>query len=431
MIFKRENNMKYGINKYLIILGIFILYTGTFAQGFNASGLAMGNAYGALARGVDAFAWNPANLALSHDNLLEINLIGFNVNVANSSFSIDDYKRYFTESGHHGHWDTQDVNDILDLIPDDGLDVSADAYANAIGILFDRYGFSVQGVGKSIGVMPKSLVELVLKGNQELYKEYSINDFDGSGYSALKFSLSLSHPIPFKKYFDEFAVGLNVNYYYGIAVAEVISANGAVVTTNDTILNSVDIAYRTGQSGGGIGFDIGAAGKIQKKWTASLALKNLFATVNWNNENWEYRIYASKTGISIEDVENSTEDIFEVDTVSTDPFKTTIPVVFHLGLAYDFLDNLVFTMDLDQAFANKLGYSDRAQIAFGAQYNPIALIPLRAGMSFGGKYKYLFGVGFGIHAGFFNFDLAYAMHQGLWPTKTSGFSTAANIKLVF
>ena len=226
--------MKYRINTLLILLGIFFLNSVSFAQGFNASGLGMGNAYGALARGVDAFAWNPANLALSHDNKLEINLIGFNVNAANSSFSISDYERYFTESGHGGHWNAQDINTILDLIPDDGLDVSADAHANAFGLLFDKYGFSVQGVGKSLGVMPKSLIELALKGNQELFKEYSFNDFDSDAYSALKFSLSLSHPIPFKKYFDEFGVGLNINYYYGIGMAEVISAEGAVVTTYDT-----------------------------------------------------------------------------------------------------------------------------------------------------------------------------------------------------
>jgi long-subunit fatty acid transport protein len=266
------------------------------------------------------------------------------------------------------------------------------------------------------------LVELALKGNQDLFKEYSINDFDGNGYTAAKFSLSLSHPIPIKKYFDEFGVGLNVNYYYGIAVAEVISSEGAVVTTNDTILNTVDIVYRTGQGGGGIGFDIGAAGRINKKWTVSLALNNLFATLNWKNETFEHHIYPSQTGISIEEPDKSTEDPFKEDTLSTAPFKTSLPVVFHMGLAYDFLENLIFTLDLEQAFENKAGYSDRGQIAFGAQYKPLSILPLRAGMSFGGKYKYLFGVGFGVHAGFFNFDIAYAMHQGLWPT---------NIKFVF
>jgi hypothetical protein len=63
--------------------------TSSFAQGFNATGLGMGNAFGAVARGVDAFAWNPANLALKYENRMEINLIGFNFNAANSSLKKD------------------------------------------------------------------------------------------------------------------------------------------------------------------------------------------------------------------------------------------------------------------------------------------------------------------------------------------------------
>jgi len=53
------------------------------------------------------------------------------------------------------------------------------------------------------------------------------------------------------------------------------------------------------------------------------------------------------------------------------------------------------------------------------------------GMSFGGKWKYLLGLGTGLHLGFFHLDLAYAMHQAMWPTKSTGYSAAANIKFVF
>jgi hypothetical protein len=50
-------------SKYLVLI-----LTGTafvsllFSQEFNARGIAMGQAYGAVARGVDATNWNPANL---------------------------------------------------------------------------------------------------------------------------------------------------------------------------------------------------------------------------------------------------------------------------------------------------------------------------------------------------------------------------------
>lgn len=422
--------MKRIINLLTIILLTSLLITSAFGQGFNASGLGMGGAYGALARGVDAFAWNPANLALSHENKLEINLAGVNFNAANSSFSIDDYKRYFTQSGHHGYWTPEDIDKLLDMIPDEGLDINGDVKANAVGLLFDKYGLSVQLIGKTRGLIPKSLYELALKGNQDINKEYSFNDFDGDGFTAVKFSLSLSQPIPFKKYFDEFGVGLNVNYYSGIIVGEVVRSEGIFATTSSAIVSSMDVVSRTGQSGNGLGFDIGAAGKFNDKWSMSLVLNNLFAGIKWHNELKENIATFVVDSITIDNI-GELDSLISTTTNPIDEFRTTLPIVAHLGLAYHYLDNLTFTLDLEQAFEEKMGYSDRGQIAAGVQYSPIKYIPLRAGFSVGGKWKYLFGLGMGIHVGFFHIDLAYAMHQGMWPTKTTGFSTAANIKLVF
>ncbi len=418
---------------------IYILFTLSFifgfsapsyAQGFNASGMAMGGAYGALARGVDAFTWNPANLALSYDNKLEINLVGVNLNLANSSLSIDQYERYFTESGHGGTWDEQDKKDLLDLIPANGLKLSGDLEANVFGLLFGPYGFSVQMIGKSRGIVPKSIFELVLKGNQRLYKEFNFNDTDADGFSAVKLSLSLSHPIPFKKYFDEFGVGLNINYYRGLIMAEVRNFDGSFVTSPDGVISSMDIIYRTGVDGQGIGFDAGAAGRFNDKWSVSLGLYNLFAGIDWRKETGEYRTSTIKDTIKFDETEEL-DDIFRTDTLSTASFRTNLPVVLHIGLAYDFFENLTFALDLEQSFKEKMGYSDRGQLAIGVQYTPVKIVPLRAGMSFGGKWKYKMGLGFGLHLGFFHLDLAYAMHKALWPTKASGFSTAANIKFAF
>jgi hypothetical protein len=426
--YSKEDRMKKNINVIIAVICLISLNSLSFAQGFNASGLAMGGAYGALARGTDAFAWNPANLALSYDKKLEINLVGLNLNAANSTLTIDQYERYFTESGHGGYWDDQEIRDILKLIPDDGLDANIDAKANVFGLLFGRYGFSVQGMGKAMGVIPKSMFELFLKGNDQLYKNYHFNDFNAEGFAAIKLSLSLSHPIPFKKYFDEFGVGLNINYYSGIGVFEVLESEGSFVTTNNALLTSMNIVTRNGQGGTGMGFDVGAAGRIKDKWSVSLALNNLFAGIKWKRELEVYKYTSQIDTIQIEDI-NELEEAFEEDTLKIDPFRTSLPVVFHLGLAYDLYENLTFALDLEQAFEKKIGYSDKGQLSIGVQYSPIKMIPLRAGMTFGGKWKYLMGLGFGLHLGFFHLDLAYAMHQGLWPTKTSGTSVAANIKI--
>ena len=84
--YSKEDRMKKNINLITAVFCLISISSLSFAQGFNASGLGMGGAYGALARGTDAFAWNPANLALSYDKKLEINLVGFNLNAANSMY---------------------------------------------------------------------------------------------------------------------------------------------------------------------------------------------------------------------------------------------------------------------------------------------------------------------------------------------------------
>ncbi len=422
--------MKNYIIKSIVVLCFIGFSTSSFAQGFNATGLGMGNAFGAVARGVDAFAWNPANLALKYENRMEINLIGFNFNAANSSLSIDDYKRYFTESGHGGHWEQHEIDELLALIPEEGLDVNGDVQANVLGLLFGRFGLSVQGIGKTIGVIPKSTLELYLKGNQEQFKEYSFKDFDGDGFSAVKFSLSLSHPIPVKKYFDEFGVGLNVNYYNGIAMAEITRAEGSFVTTDNAIVSSMDVVSRTGQGGSGVGFVLGVAGEIKDDWTVSMVLNNMFAGITWMQQLEENRTTFVVDSITIGDF-GELDSLISTSTYSIEEFKTRIPLVFHFGVAYDLKDNLTLALDLEQAFEDKLGYSEKAQIAVGVEYLPTPIVPLRMGMSFGGKWKYLLGLGTGLHLGFFHLDLAYAMHQAMWPTKSTGYSAAANIKFVF
>jgi len=259
----------------LITIGVIGFNLPLFAQGFGASGLSMGGAYIALARGVDAFTWNPANLSLTHDSRFEINLVGANINLTNSSLSLEEYERYFTESGHNGYWSSSDIDHILDLIPDEGLQVAGESKGNALGLMFGRYGLSVQAIGRGYGIIPKPVIELSLLGNQELYKEFDFSDLDGEGFTAVKFSLSLSHPFAVKKFFEEFAIGLNVNYYKGIVQGGVTEAEGSFVTTNRAILASIDVTSRSGQNGDGIGFDLGTTGKINDQWTVSMAFYNV------------------------------------------------------------------------------------------------------------------------------------------------------------
>ncbi len=81
---------------FIAIIFICLKVSSAYSQGFDGASLGMGRAYGALATGIDAVSWNPANLILPRDSFFELNLFSLNLNMANSSFNVDNYNRYFT-----------------------------------------------------------------------------------------------------------------------------------------------------------------------------------------------------------------------------------------------------------------------------------------------------------------------------------------------
>ena len=413
----------------ITIIGLVIISTNNFslAQGFDASSLGMGGAYGAVARGVDALNWNPANLVLSRPHFFELNFVGANLRVGNSSLSVDSYERYLTESGHQGEWSDEDIEEILNLIPTDGFDVNLDLSANVLGMVFGQFGITLEVLGKGMGLVPKEIVELSLRGN--LKDEYRFERGDADAFSAIKTSFAGAFPITLKRYFNELGVGFSLNYYRGLAMAELLDVEGVFYTGEEYIMSYMEVEGRKAEGGYGFSIDLGAAGVIRDKFTVGLALRNVLGSIKWNRNTEAVFLNFEVDSVKIDnldDIESNSSDT----TYAIDPFSTRLPFDFHLGVSYLLSEQVLLSLDLEQAFTKRLGYSDQGQLALGVQYSPITSIPLRAGMSFGGKWGYKLGLGFGLHFGFFNLDLAYSMHRALWPAYSKGISIAANIKFL-
>jgi len=396
------------------------------AQSYDATSMGMGGAYGAVSRGVNAIAWNPANLALPRSSWFELNFIGVNLNVANSSLTIDNYEKYLTQAGHGGEWDDKEIDELIALVPDDGFSLNGELNANALGLAIGPFGVSVQFLGNAQGIIPKGPFELMLKGNTKSY--YDFGGTDADGYSTVKVSLAASHKIPVKKYFDVFALGLNLNYFRAIGYGEISEARGSFITGLEYIHSDILLTGRTAESGNGFGLDFGAAGVINKKLTVSMSFQNLLGSINWNSGTERFYNYFMidsaqyKEDLTIDPVDtNFTEKIGE--------FSTRLPVVFHLGLAYELKPNLTLALDVEQAFKKAMGYSDQAKLSVGAEFRPTPIVPLRAGFTIGGKWDFALGLGIGFHMKAVQFDFGYSMHRAAWFSLSKGFSTAFNIRI--
>jgi hypothetical protein len=426
----------------LVFIAIFLLAS-VDGQGFDASSLGMAQAYGAVARGVDATYWNPANLALPRAHTLEINFLALNTDITNNSMSLAKYKRYFTEEGHQGTWNDQDIQELLDLIPANGVNVHGNVNANILGVVFDKFGLTVQGIGQSSSRMPKALFELPLKGNQGINREFNFDDLSGTAYSAIKTTISGAYPIPWSRYFDTFSVGANISYITGIAGAEISRSKGAFLTTDEAYVSYIDIegnytnldSVQGITAGHGFSLDLGAAGVIDKDWTVSFSLKNLIGAITWGSGTEKFVSRVLIDSVKFDDLgdnEITDEKIVTTDTsYRIDNFSSSLPTVLHLGVAWQMRSDLLLSADLEQAFSERYGYSQQGLLAVGAEYRPWTPLPLRGGMSFGGRWGYALGLGFGLHFGFFQFDLGTSLHRIPWPSATRGIALATNFKFVF
>jgi hypothetical protein len=415
---------------FISILLIFVTAISIVAQGFDGASLGMGRAYGALATGVDAIAWNPANLVLPRDSFMELNIFSLNLNMANSSFNIDNYNRYFTNEGHKGWWSDTDKKAILDLIDEDGLNAYGDLNSNVLGLTFGNFAFAVQGTGNFFLTFPnpKLPIELFLFGNTNKDKILQFKNVDGNGYGAIKISFAASYPVNFKKYFDVFGVGLNFNYFRGFQYFEVNKGNGYFNTSSSNFKSKVTFEGKRANGGTGLSLDLGGSGIIKKKWTVSLVFQNIYSGFNWNDNP---EAFLSSVTIDSGDITNP-EDIQTINqdtVVSINEFNKKMPLVIHAGAAYNWGKNWIFSADVEQAFGNEMGYTDKTLFSAGAQFNPIKILPLRAGLTLGGKWGFLFGIGVGLRTGIFQMDLGYSMHRAMWPTLSRGNSFAFSTKL--
>ena len=415
-------------NRILVSALVALLSAGVVAQSFDASGLGMANAYGALARGVDAVGWNPANLALPGGGVLEFNLMSLNLFLGNNSLTPDDYDRYFTLEGHEGFWDNSEKRGLLALIPDDGLEGLGNVRANILGLGFGKFALTVQGYANIRVLVPKTPVEIFLTGNQ-INRLYDFSNIDADGFAAAKFSFAGGFEIPFNKYFDKFTVGVSLNYWMGLVHSEITKSYGRLITTTDETNGMLQLRGRKSTGGSGFGIDLGAAGIINKDWTLSIALQNALGNIRWSSGTEEFLTSVMIDSLGIGNTDSTSLETSD-STWATGGYDTRIPVVFHMAVAYQMMDNLVLTADVEQSYAARLGFTDQASLALGAQYTVAGFLPLRMGMMFGGQLGFGMGMGFGIHAGFFQMDLGYRMQSALWPTYSKSMSTALSIKLV-
>jgi hypothetical protein len=237
----------------------------------------------------------------------------------------------------------------------------------------------------------------------------------------------------------------------GLACAEISRFNTRLATSAVGVLDgSLDVMGRTssidalgGESdfepfpapaGTGWGLDLGVAAEVRDGIVAALSITDIGA-VSWGR-NVEERI-ASGTIHLDNPLDEAQRDLLE-DAVHGErrpggDFSTPMPATIRLGVAVELhkipwarrilFGELTAALDYHQGLLNAPGSSTTPRVSLGVEYTPIQHVPLRAGVSFGGREGTGVAFGFGVHVGFFRLDLASENIE--WVFSDRSFSAAS------
>lgn len=430
---------------------LIIIFSGgiVVAQTFNAKSLSMANNMIAFNSGADALMFNPANLAIK-ESRVELSFLSFYSAISNSSISIADYNQYFTHEGHGGKaWDTSDKNAILDLIPKEGLGVNTNIRMNVMALAFNNMGFSIDVIGNG-RVQVKSREALKLMFDLDLTDDFTFDKPEiasGSFYAATKYSFAYAQKIDtdFGLYdLKDFAVAAKVSFIAGHAVYDITDSHVFFERSSENGLADKDLgyykldlnarrAYPEGgiSAGSGFGFDLAASANYDKKWTFSMALENLFAAINWNTNTAEVNLFKSDSVYFFKEDDGVDRSVETDTTIERGSFSTSLPLNLYMGASYQLMEELVLTAQWKQGLTEDFGNSVTPQVGVGAEYRPLRWLPLRSGMTVGGRNQFLLGLGTGVDFPGFEFNISYAMREALWPTYSNGAYAAFDFKVGF
>ena len=406
----------------LAALAVFFSADDAGAQG-HVRAMGMGGAYTAAARGLDAVAWNPANLVMRRDGGLTIGLASVAVDVKNNSYTL---ARYNEVTG--ANLTRAEKQTLLDDIPAEGFILDANVQASALGVCAGPFALSVQGVAGGSGTLDKDFFDLILMGN-DIGSSFRFDDTDGEAYAMASATLSWAAPLVTRRT-HRLALGVNARYLHGLYDVRVEEATGGIAVDMSGVHGSADAAYLTSRGGRGWAVDVGLALQAPRGWTFGLNVGSAASSLTWDRdvERTEWRAAATSLSAATEDFDAAvaTSDT----TYSVASYRTDLPTVVSLGAANSWR-GLHYAVDVSRALESRLGYSSKTALNAGLEWRLSSWFRPRFGLGVGGASGRRSSAGLGLGLGPVKWDLAVANQGKILPGDTKGLSFASAFGLEF
>lgn len=365
---------------------------GLHAQIPSTSPIALGMAdnFTALARGVNAPAWNPAGLGMPDNPAFSLVFLPVRARALVSPIGPSDLAMY---DGERIPANTKE--EWLQKIIDNGGESGTFAVdTREIAISISHLAFSLSTSVRGRVNMSPTFAELFLFGNAG--RTGNAEDFTFGGTEldlaatstaalslGLPFNLSLG-PLPDQ----HFAVGATVKYTVGHYFITSAGNSGSLSTSplGIDLMFPFAVADTTGDfpdHGNGVGVDVGAAWN-SGIFSAGAMIQNLINTFEWNIEDAVYYsgnvVWTADTAYTEfeegapfeqapDEIRKHVEEQFQFDPV------------LRAGAAIQLLPFLTLTGDIRHRLGESLQVGTRNHVGVGARLTIIPFLPLRAGLA--------------------------------------------------
>ncbi len=375
------------------VAAVLLSSTGSLAvaQLPNASAAAfgMGGNFTALARGYEAVAWNPANLAMPGRPLFSLGL-----GILGGSVGLDpiDFRTMSEFSGEIVPVQTR--RDWLEQVRLAGgqhvrLDGGFTPLAFSVGPIGLQFGGSAY---TNMTLSPDAYEAFVLFGNAG---NTGLKDIDLTGTSVRvgamsAAGMSFAVPVPIN-----FTMGMLANERAAIGVtAKYVMGNALLIAQDDgSVLGASDFDLRfpmilpdsnyTGTLGNGVGADLSVAWS-GGPWKVAMMAENAFNTFRWDTT-----MLAAISGAGTFNEDSNSVDFDQVPYGQAPAFLREIVAnqkyspAFTVGAAFDVMPALTLTADMKMSTGgdDAIVVGPRSRLGVGAEWRILPFLPLRAGVA--------------------------------------------------
>jgi hypothetical protein len=405
------------IGMVISLMAIFLMPFELNAQ-VTARAMGMGGAYTAVARGVHAADWNPANLGFPNNPKFSMSIISVGVEVSNNALTKAMYDKYSQREV----WNESDKADIYSSIPDRGFEAGVAATIRMISFSVGKFALTLGGDLGGYGTIEKSLFDILLNGNR-IGKNYQFDDFNVDALTVARLGLSYGEQIPVE-FAEIFTIGGSFNLLYGIQYTKLEQADFNLKFNEFDF--AMDGIYEARMAMGklGWGLTLGSAAQLNDRLSVGVRLDNILSHLGWDKHVKQSYGILNGDSLVLGDLDDSVED--SSWTQDGQAFSSQLPFRICMGAKYKEGD-FIMTADYVQGFRNTGWARTRPQLNIGTEWRKVPWLPLRLGVLLGGRLGYGSSFGLGLRPAGFVWDIAI-MNRGFI---TSGSSKGLLISTEF